>query len=102
MNNEVKLPRDLKKIENRLQQALQPVRPPAMFVKDLRARLDREMLRKQKSRKVRSGLLIVGGVLGGAALLVTLIRSLTSWEKVGESVSRYLPRLRKREPATSI
>ncbi len=102
MNNEQKLPRELKRIESRLQQALQPIKPPAAFVQDLRGRLDQEMTKKQKSRKVTSGLLIAGGVLGVAALLIAVIRTLTSWEKMGESILKNIPGLRKREPATSI
>ena len=102
MNTEQKLPRDLKRIENRLQEVLQPITPPAAFVQDLRGRLDQEMVKKHKSRKVTSGLLIAGGVLGAAALLITLIRSLTSWEKMAGSISKNLPWMRKREPVASV
>jgi hypothetical protein len=97
MNTEQKLPRDLRRIENRLQKALQPVTPPAAFVQDLRGRLDQEMVKKQKSKKVTSGLLIAGGLLGMVALVVTIIRSLTSWDKVAASLSKILPLPRKRE-----
>jgi len=102
MNTEQKLPLELKKIENRLQTVLHPVTPPAAFVQDLRERLDQEMIKKQKSKKVTSGLLIAGGVLGVAALLIAVIRSLTSWDKLGESISKNIPGLRKREPAASM
>lgn len=102
MNTEQKLPSELKKIEARLQEVLQPITPPAAFVQDLRGRLDQEMVKKQKTRKVTSGLLIAGGVLGAAALLITVIRSLTSWEKMGSSVLKAFPWMRKREQAASI
>jgi hypothetical protein len=102
MNNNMIIPRDLKKIERQLERSLQPVKPPAMFVKELRGRLDAEMLKKQKSKKVKVGLLIAGGVVGGVALLITLIRSLTSWDQLSAAVSRVIPRIKKREQAASV
>ena len=96
------LSRDLRKIEQRLQQALQPVKPPALFVADLRARLDQEMAKKAKTRKVRNGLLVAGGVVGIAALLITVIRKLTSWEKPVASTTKTFLRFRKREQAAPI
>jgi hypothetical protein len=102
MNTEQLLSRDLRKIENRLQEALQPITPPAVFVADLRDRLDQEMVKKTKTKKVRNGLLVAGGVLGLVALIITVIHKLTSWEKVATSLTKYLPKLRKREQAVSI
>ena len=102
MNAEQKLSRDLRKIEARLQAALKPIKPPAVFVADLRDRLDQEMIKKAKARKVRNGLLVAGGVVGVLALVVTVIRKLTSWEKPASSLPRNFLRLRKREPAASI
>ena len=102
MNAERTLSKDLKNIENRLQAALRPVNPPAAFVSDLRERLDREMTRKTKTRKVRKGLLVAGGVLGLAALAITIIRKLMSLEKMEASISKYLPKIGKREQAASI
>lgn len=96
------LGKDLRKIESKLQDALQPINPPAAFVSDLRERLDQEMVKKIKARKVRKGLLVAGGVLGLVALIITLIHKLTSWEKLSGSVSKYLPKFRKREQAASI
>lgn len=96
------LPKELRSIENRLQTVLHPVTPSAAFVADLRGMLDEEMVRKQKSKKVRIGLLIAGGILGAAALLITIIRSLTSWEKLSAAVARSMPKFRKREGAASI
>ena len=102
MNAQEKLTRDLKNIESRLQDALQPIKPPALFVSDLRERLDEEMTKKIKTKKVRNRLLVAGGVLGVVALAITILRKLTSWEKLSDSVSKNLPRFRKREQAASI
>jgi len=102
MNQEQKLTRDLKKIENRVKEALQPVRPPAVFITDLRERLDQEMVRKMKTKKVRTGLLVAGGIVGLAALIITLIRKLASWEKLVVFIRGNLSKFRKREQAASI
>lgn len=102
MNTEKLLSRDLRKIESRLQETLQPIKPPAVFVADLRERLDQEMIKKTKTRKVRNGLLVAGGVVGLVALIITVIRKLTSWEKQAASITRFLPKFRKREQAISI
>lgn len=102
MKEEQKMPRELIKIERRLQEALQPVAPPAAFVKSLGSSLDREMAKKLRTKRVKNNLLIAGGVLGAVALVITIIRSLTSWEEIGTSISKLIPRFRKREPAASI
>lgn len=102
MNTEGKLSRELQVVEHKLQESLRPVKAPAVFVADLRGRLDQEMVKKMKNRKVRIGLLVAGGVLGLIALIITLIRSLTSWDKLLDSIQKYLPRIRKREQAASI
>ncbi len=102
MESEQKLPRELIRIERRLEDVLQPITPPAAFVRELQGRLDQEMVKKHKTRKVKNNLLIAGGVLGAAALLITVIRALTSWEKIAASIAKYLPRMGKREQAASI
>ena len=102
MKAQEKLTRDLRNIENRLQETLQPIKPPAVFVSDLRERLDQEMTKKIKTKKVRNRWLVAGGVLGLVALAITIIRKLTSWEKLAVSISKYLPKFRKREQAASI
>lgn len=102
MNTEQNLSRDLMKIESRLQEALRPVKPPAVFIADLRGRLDQEMVKKTKTKKVRTGLLVAGGVVGLVALVITIIRKLASWEKQAVSLARYLPKFRKRQQAASI
>lgn len=102
MKTEQKLSRDLRKIENRIQAALRPIKPPAVFVVDLREKLDQEMVKKIKSRKVRKGLLVAGGVVGLVALIITIVHKLTSWEKVAASITKLFPKFRKREQAASI
>jgi len=102
MNAEHKLSRDLKQIENRLQTVLQPIKPPAAFVADLRDRLDQEMNKKTKNRKVRNGLLVAGGLVGLAALIITLVNKLTSGDKLAAAIQKWIPKFRKREQAASI
>ncbi len=102
MVHENKLSKDLLKIERRIQNVLQPIQPPAVFVQDLRERLDQEMVKKTKSKKVRTGLLVAGGILGIAVMVITLIRSLTNLPSFVKSISEKLPRLKKREQAASI
>jgi hypothetical protein len=102
MNTEMKLSRDLKKVEKRLQKVLQPIKPPAVFVTDLRERLDQEMAKKVKTRKARNRILVAGGVLGVVALLIAIIRKLASLEKVADSFSKQVSRFRKPEQAASI
>jgi len=102
MNAEQNLSRDLRRVENRLQEALRPVTPPAVFVADLRERLDQEMVKKTKTKKVRTGLLVAGGIVGLVALVITIIRKLTTWEKQAISFTKYLPKFRKRQQAASV
>lgn len=96
------LSKDLLRIEGRLQEVFQPISPRIAFVEDLRSRLDHEMAKKTKSKKVKTGLLVAGGIVGLAVMVVTLIRSLTTWPDKFQSISKSLPRLRKPEQATSI
>ncbi len=102
MVQENKLSKDLLKIERRIQSVLQPVQPPAVFIQDLRERLDQEMVKKTKSKKVRTGLLVAGGIVGIAVMIITLIRSIASLPSVVKSISEKLPRIKKREQAVSI
>ena len=102
MTQENKLSKDLLKIESRIQRVLQPIQAPALFVQDLRERLDQEMVRKTKSKKVKTGLLVAGGIVGLVVMIITLIRSLTSLPGVVKSISDKLPRIKKREQAVSI
>ena len=96
------LSKDLLRIEGQLQEVLQPISPRIAFVEELRLRLDQEMVKRTKSRKVKTSLLVAGGIVGLAVMVVTLIRSLTTWPAKFQSISKNLPRLRKREQAASI
>jgi hypothetical protein len=95
------LPRSLQKIERRLSAALIPVQPPADFVEGLGYRLQQEMVRKQKSRKVKTGLLVAGGLVSLIVMVVTLIRTLVNSPKVIQSISKNIDKLRKREQPVS-
>ena len=96
------LPKDLLRIEKRLQAVLQPIQPPALFVKRLRMQLDQEMDRKITRGKMQTGLLVAGGLVSLIVLIVSLVRSLMTWPKVIESLTRRMPKVRKREGAASI
>ena len=96
------LSKDLLRIEGRLKEVFQPISPRIAFVEELRLRLDQEMVKKTKSKKVRTGLLVAGGVVGLVVMVITLIRSLTTWPSKFQSISKNLPRLRKPEQAASI
>lgn len=96
------LSRDLRNIEDRLQATLRPIKPPAAFIADLRCKLDQEMAKKVKTKKVRNGLLVAGSVVGLVALIITILNKLTSWDKITASITKYLPKIRKREQAASI
>jgi hypothetical protein len=94
--------RDLIKIERRLKEVLKPVKPPVDFVLELRSRLDEEMARKVKTKKVQTGLLVAGGIVSLAVMIVTIIRSIATWDTTIQNLGKSLPKLRKREPATSL
>ncbi len=96
------LSKDLLKIEGRLQEVFQPISPRSAFVEELRQRLDQEMVKKTKSKKVKNGLLVAGGIVGLVVMVITLIRSLTSLPSTFKSISKNLTRLREREQVASI
>ena len=102
MRKQNNLSRDLLRIEGRLQEILQPIRPGSEFVEELRLQLNQEMVRKTKSKKVKAGLLVAGGVVGLTVMVISLIRSLTLIPSVYESISKSLAKLKKREQAASI
>jgi hypothetical protein len=102
MARQNKLPRELLRIEEKLQGVLQPVSPRPAYVEDLRLQLDQEMVRKSKTKKVKIGLMIAGGLVGVAVMVITIIRSLTAWESIFQAISKAISRLRKREQAVSV
>ena len=93
------LPRDLLKVEKRLKKALQPVQPNMAFVEDLRVQLDQEMLNKIKTKKVRTGLLVAGGIVGAVVMVITVIRSIMNWPNVIQAIGE---KFRKSEQAASV
>jgi hypothetical protein len=93
------LPKDLQKIENRLMKALQPVQPNMRFVEELRTQLDQQMLSKVKTNKVKTGLLVAGGIVGAVVMVITVIRSIMNWPNVIQTVGE---RFRKREQIASV
>ena len=96
------LSKDLLRIESRLEEVFRPISPRLAFVADLRLRLDQEMERKIKNKRVKNGLLVAGGVVGLAVMVITLIRSLTTLPSKIQSITKNLPRLRKGEQVASV
>jgi hypothetical protein len=101
MKNKKSLSKDLLAIENQIRQVIEPIRPSAAFVADLRQRLDQQMLKKSKTKRVKAGLLIAGGIVGIVVMIITLIRSLMSLPGVVKSIAKNFPRIKKREQAAS-
>jgi len=102
MGTKSELSKDLLKIESRLQQVLKPVRLRTDFVEELRIQLNQEMIKKAKAKKVKTGLLLAGGVVGMVVMVITLVRSLINLPNKLKSKTKNLPRLRKRQQAASI
>jgi len=98
----MKMTRDLRKIENRLKDVMKPVTPRAGFVMELRNQLDLEMVQRAKTKKMQTGLLVAGGIVSFAVMVITIIRSLTAWPGIVQGISKNLPKVRKREQAASI
>ena len=88
------LPKDLLQIENRLKDVYKPVKPDLSFVQELRYQLDLEMDNKVKSKKVKTGLLVAGGIVGAVVMVITVIKSIMNWPSVIQSIGG---RFKKRE-----
>ena len=91
----------LKKIEARLEREMQPVTPQSAFVAQLGKQLREEMARKTKAKKVRKGILVAGGIVGGLVMAVTLIRTLTSWDGFVEFLSGMFSRRKEKHQTAS-
>lgn len=102
MRKEEKMSRSLRKVEKKLQTALQPVEPDQGFAADLRFQLDQAMEKRNRASKVKKGILVAGGVVGVIVMLVTIIRSLTSWEEMAETVSRLLSKKEREHQTASV
>ncbi len=97
----MKMTRDLRKIENRLKDVLKPVTPRANFVIELQNTLEQEMIKRMKTKKVQTGLLVAGGIVSLTVMVVTIIRSLTAWPAIIKGISKNLPKIRKRQQVVS-
>lgn len=97
----MKMTKDLLRIESRLKDVLEPVTPRADFVTGLKDKLDQEMVKRMKSKKVQTGILVAGGIVSLAVMVVTIIRSLTAWPGIIQGISKNLPKIRKRQQAVS-
>ena len=98
----MKMTRDLRKIENQLKDVMKPVTPRADFVMELRNQLDLEMVQRAKTKKVQTGLLVAGGIVSLAVMVITIIRSLTAWPGIIKGISKKLPKIQKRQQALSV
>ena len=93
----MKMTKDLRKIESRLKDVLKPVTPQANFVIELENTLNQEMIKKMKTKKVQTGILVAGGIVSLAVMVITIIRSLTAWPGIIQGISKNLPKIRKRQ-----
>ena len=93
----MKMTKDLLRIESRLNDIFKPVTPRADFVTELQDKLDQEMVKRMKSKKVQTGLLVAGGVVSLAVMVITIIRSLTAWPGIIQGISKNMPKMRKRQ-----
>ena len=99
MTRKETLPKDLLRMESRLKEVLSPVTPRMAFIEDLRSRLDQEMVNRIKVKKVKTGLLLAGGIVGAVVMVITVIKSIMTWPSVIQSISG---RFKKREQVASI
>ncbi len=88
-------------IETKLEAVLQPVTLRPAFVLNLRQRLDEEMAQRRKKAKVKKGLLVAGSVVGGVLMIVAIIRSLTSWREIAQTIEEWFSRQKKGQQAVS-
>ena len=91
----------LKKIEARLDREMQPVAPRPAFVAQLGDQLREEMTRKTKAKQVRKGILVAGGIVGGLVMVITLIRTLMSWDGFSEFMSGIFSRRKEKHQTAS-
>ena len=88
-------------IETKLETVLKPVTPRPSFVDDLQCQLHEEMAKQRKKAKMKKGLLVAGGVVGGVLMVVAIIRSILSWRDMIESVSEWFMKQKKEHQAVS-
>ena len=97
----MKMTKDLHRIESRLKDVFKPVTPRANFVIELQSTLDQEMIKRMKTKKVQTGILVAGGIVSLAVMVITIIRSLTAWPGIIQGISKSLPKIRKRQQAVT-
>jgi len=97
----MKMTKDLHRIESRLKDVLKPVTPRADFVIELQNSLDQEMIKRMKTKKVQTGILVAGGIVSLAVMVIAIIRSLTAWPGIIQGISAKLPKIRKRQQAVT-
>jgi len=98
----MKMTKDLLRIESRLKDVLKPVTPRAEFVTELQNKLDQEIVKRVKTKKVQTGILVAGGIVSLAVMVITIIRSLTAWPGIIKGISQKLPKMQKRQQALSV
>ncbi|MEA2008007.1 MAG: hypothetical protein U9O54_02720 [Chloroflexota bacterium] len=91
----------LKKIETKLETALQPLKIRSAFVNDLRQRLGEEMAQRRKKAKVKKVLLVAGSMVGGGLMVVAIIRSLTSWREIAKTIDEWASKQKREHQAIS-
>ena len=97
----MKMTKDLLRIESRLKDVLSPVTPRVDFVVELQNKLDQEIGTRMKTKKMQTGLLVAGGIVSLAVMVITIIRSFTAWPGIIEGISKNLPKMRKRQQVVS-
>lgn len=102
MRREEKLNRSLRNVEQKLAAALQPVKPDPAFVSNLRLRIEKAGQHRVRVKKVKKGLLVAGGVVGVVVMVITIIRSLTSWERVSQSISNFFSKEDREHQTASV
>ena len=97
----MKMTKDLHRIESQLKDVFKQVTPRAEFVIELQNTLDQEMIKRMKTKKVQTGILVAGGIVSLAVMVITIIRSLTAWPGIIQGISKSLPKIRKRQQAVT-
>ncbi|MFO8036955.1 MAG: hypothetical protein R6U57_10055 [Anaerolineales bacterium] len=102
MRKEEKLTRSLRNVEKKLAAALQPVEPNPTFISNLRLQIEEAGQHRARIKKVKKGILVAGGIVGILVMIITIIRSLTSWEKVTQSISKLISKEDREHQTASI
>lgn len=93
--------RSLRKVEKKLENALFPVKPDTGFVSELRLQIDQAQEHRVKAKKVKIGILVAGGIVGVVVMVITIIRSLTSWDELLQSISGLFSKKERKQQTAS-